>query len=573
MIRILTFIKSNLKEINPWNNIKILHTNIKGDVLSGITVAIIALPMALAFGDLAFGKILPEAGPLAGVWGAIVGGIVGGLFGGCMVGVSGPTSPKALQIAGVMLIFTQMSGITETDKILGAAFAMIFLSGLILIAISMLNIARFIHYTPYPVIAGFMCGIGFIVIYTQINAFLGIDSKFNFQNINKTGALFVSIPSLLILFSWNPLKDKIKFLKHIPSPLVVLIIGTAIANIMDLGVTRIAEKGMDNTGTARDLFKIYLPSLSQLSALIGPAFSLAALAVLDSLLSCKVADNMTNTRHSSNRETFGQGMANMAAGLLGGVTTATATMRTVANIKFGAKTPLASIVHGLTLLVILLSLKDFIGQIPMACLAAILIKVGIDILDYRILPILKKLDLSDLSIFIIVLLFTVLFPSKLTIAVGIGIVFAFLINIKNVKIAWESKFKHQVIPFSESDFIYKENDIKELKNISVSVLKPKGPLFFCTMESLINTYSSSSNHKVLIINLNEITMIDLSGVFALEDLIERSKANNIKVFVFNESAHIKRILDKVNFIENIGKDSYKDTKKAISHCVLEYFNL
>ena len=119
MIRILTFIKSNLKEINPWNNIKILHTNIKGDVLSGITVAIIALPMALAFGDLAFGKILPEAGPLAGVWGAIVGGIVGGLFGGCMVGVSGPTSPKALQIAGVMLIFTQMSGITETDKILG----------------------------------------------------------------------------------------------------------------------------------------------------------------------------------------------------------------------------------------------------------------------------------------------------------------------------------------------------------------------------------------------------------------------------------------------------------------------
>jgi len=565
MIRILTFIKSNLKEINPWNNIKILHTNIRGDVLSGITVAIIALPMALAFGDLAFGKILPEAGPLAGVWGAIVGGIVGGLFGGCMVGVSGPTSPKALQIAGIMLIFTQMSGIIEPEEILGAAFAMIFLSGLILIAISMLNIAKFIHYTPYPVIAGFMCGIGFIVIYTQINAFFGVDNEFNLQNINKTGALFVSIPSLFILFLWNLLKDKIKFLKHIPAPLVVLIIGTAIANIMDLGVTRIAERGMENAGT-RDLFKLYLPSLSQLSALIGPAFSLAALAVLDSLLSCKVADNMTNTRHSSNRETFGQGMANMAAGLLGGVTTATATMRTVANIKFGAKTPLSSIVHGLTLLMILLSLKDFIGQIPMACLAAILIKVGIDILDYRILPILKKLHLSDLLVFIIVLLFTILFPSKLTIAVGIGIAVAFLINIKNVKLTLKSKSNHEVIPFSKSNF----NDIKELP---VSVLKPKGPLFFCTTESLINTYSYSLDHEVLIINLNEITMIDLSGAFALEDLIKCSKAKNIEVFVYNENPHIKNILDKVNFIKNIGIENYKDSKKSINQSLLEHFNL
>ena len=175
MKQIVHFIKTSLEEINPWHNVKTFNTNIRGDILSGITVAIIALPLALAFGEIS------QLGPVAGIWGAIAGGIIGGLFGGCMVGVSGPTSPKALQIAGVMLIFTQMSGITETDKILGAAFAMIFLSGLILIAISMLNIARFIHYTPYPVIAGFMCGIGFIVIYTQINAFLGIDSKFNFQ--------------------------------------------------------------------------------------------------------------------------------------------------------------------------------------------------------------------------------------------------------------------------------------------------------------------------------------------------------------------------------------------------------
>jgi len=573
MNQVLLFIKNNLKEINPWNNIKILHTNIRGDILSGITVAIIALPMALAFGDLAFGKIVPEAGPLAGVWGAIVGGIVGGLFGGCLVGVSGPTSPKALQIAGVMLIFTQMSNLTEREEILGAAFAMIFLSGLILIVLSMLNISRFIHYTPYPVIAGFMCGIGIIVILTQINTFLGVDDGLNLQNINKTGALFVSIPSLLILFSWDTLKNKIKFLKHIPSQLIVLVIGTAIANNMDLGVSRIAERGMENTETAKDIFKFYLPNLSGLSALIGPAFSLAALAVLDSLLSCKVADNMTNTRHSSNRETFGQGMANMAAGLLGGVTTATATMRTVANIKFGARTPLSSIVHGLTLLVILLSLQDFIGQIPMACLAAILIKVGIDIMDYRILPLLRRIPLSDLFVFIIVLFFTVLFPSKLTIAVGVGIVFAFLINFKNMKLTWKTKYNHKNIPFSKSASFLKESNIKELEKLPVNVLQPEGPLFFYSTESLINMYASSIKHEVLIINLNQVTMIDLSGAFGLEDLIKRSIANNIKVFVLNENSHIQNVLDRVNFIENIGKDNYKNSKKSILQSVLKYFNL
>ena len=139
MNRLIAFIKTSLQEINPWKNIKTLHTNVRGDILAGITVAIIALPMALAFGDLAFGDLVPGVGPIAGIWGAIIGGIIGGLFGGCMVGVSGPTSPKAIQIAGVMLIFTQMSNITNKEEILGAAFTMIFLSGLILVIISMLK--------------------------------------------------------------------------------------------------------------------------------------------------------------------------------------------------------------------------------------------------------------------------------------------------------------------------------------------------------------------------------------------------------------------------------------------------
>ncbi|MBT5077297.1 MAG: SulP family inorganic anion transporter, partial [Candidatus Marinimicrobia bacterium] len=349
---LIAFIKNSLIEISPWQNIKTLHTHIREDILAGITVGIIALPLALAFGEIS------QLGPVAGIWGAIVGGIIGGLFGGCMVGVSGPTAPKSAQIAAFMGVFV-IGSTNEPDLV--AAFSIIFLSGFIMVCISMLKISRYIHYTPYPVVAGFMCGIGVIVILTQINAFVGLEAEktihavfnnvgYTLKNINIE-ALYVAIPSLFILFMWAPLERRVKFLSNIPVPLVALITGTSIAYFMNLNIPYIG----DQMGTSSEdkIFSIYIPDLSRLSEFFGPAMALAGLAILDSLLSCIVADNMTRTRHSSDRETFGQGMANMAAGLLGGVTTATATMRTVANIKFGGKTPLASIVHGLTLFSIL----------------------------------------------------------------------------------------------------------------------------------------------------------------------------------------------------------------------------
>ena len=172
----LSFIKRALKEISPRKNISSLKNNVQGDVLAGITVGIIALPLALAFGEIS------QLGPVAGVWGAIAGGIIGGLFGGCMVGISGPTAPKAAQIAAFMSFF--VIGTTK-DPDLTAAFSIIFISGLILVIISLLNISRFIHYTPYSVVAGFMCGIGVIVILTQMNAFIGLEVEKNLHDVFK----------------------------------------------------------------------------------------------------------------------------------------------------------------------------------------------------------------------------------------------------------------------------------------------------------------------------------------------------------------------------------------------------
>ena len=566
MNQIRLFISTTLKELNPWNNIKVFHTNIWGDIVAGITVAIIALPLALAFGEIS------KLGPIAGVWGAIAGGIVGGLFGGCMVGVSGPTAPKAAQIAAFMGAFV-IGTTNEPDLV--AAFSIIFLSGIILVLISILKISRFIHYIPYSVVAGFMCGIGVIVILTQINAFLGLESekniravfenfRYTIQNVNVE-ALYVALPSLLILFIWSTLEKKIKFLINIPSPLIALIIGTSIAYLMNLNIPYIGDK-MTSANDAK-IFSFYFPDLTRISEFMFPAFALAGLAVLDSLLSCIVADNITGNRHSSDRETFGQGMANMAAGLFGGVTTATATMRTVANIKFGGKTPLASIVHGLTLIAILLGLGFLVAAIPTACLAAILFKVGIDILDYRILPVLKKLPIIDLLVFIVVLFVTVY--EDLMIAVLVGVIFSLLSSIKNLR----SSYSHENIHFSNSDFASVDWNSKKLKELPVNILEVNGPLFFISVQSLIKTYSDASRHEVLIVDINNITTIDLSGVYALEDLIKTALSKNIKVLVLDVNSNIKEKLKKMNFLNNIGKENYIESRQSISSFILDHYKV
>ena len=552
---VINFIKSSLKEINPWHNIRTLHTNIWGDIVAGITVAIIALPLALAFGNMS------GLGALAGVWGAIAGGIVGGLFGGCMVGVSGPTSPKAAQIGAIYGGFV-LAGTKAPDAAV-AAFSIIFLSGVILVIISLLKISQFIHYIPYSVLAGFMCGIGVLVINDQIGLFMGVGEDKSvlhaLQNFN-INALYVSIPSLLILFLWSYVKNFNQIFSKIPAPLLALSVGSFIAYVMNLDIKYIV---VDTEG----VFKYQPLDFTRLKEFIGPAFALAGLAIIDSLLSCVVADNMTGKRHSSDRETFGQGMANIAAGLVGGVTTATATMRTVANIKFGAKTPLASIVHGLTLLAILLGLGFLVEAIPVACLAAILIKVGIEIMDYRILPVLRKLPFIDLLVFFIVVFITV--NVSLMKAVLIGVVIIFLKSYKEIISTFQSKYTHKFNDLLSSDFSFSDSKKQKLSKIPISVLKPDGPLFFGSFEILMKKYDSDSGHKVLIIDLKDVTKVDLSGAYAMEDFIHNEESKDIKVYVVNINSKIDKMLDRLDFTKNIGSNCYQKSTSSLFDTILK----
>ncbi len=560
---LIGFIKSSFKEINPWTNIQLLHTNIRGDILAGIIVAIIALPLALAFGEVS------QLGAKAGMWSAVVGGLIGGLFGGCLVGVSGPTMPMASQIA----VFGVVIGSGSAD--LTSAFSIIFLSGLILTFFSILKISRFIYFVPYSAIAGFMCGIAAIVILGQINPFIGIQDVDanrpiwvikNFfksmQNMN-INVLYVSVPSLFLLLIWPLIGKKNKFINKIPSPLPVLIIGSLIAYFIDLKT--INPNYFIASISGGGSLKIYTPDLSRITEYIGPAFVLASLAVIDSLLSCRVADTMTGTRHSSDRETFGQGMANMVSGFVGGISTATATTQTVGNITFGAKTPFATMIKGFVMLLVIVFLGKLVSYIPIACLAAILFKLGVDILDYRVLPVLKRLPITDLFIFCIVF-FTTIFANLIT-AVGIGVLFATLRYFKEVIHALKSSFKHTVISFSDSDLMILKN--QEIDHSFIKVLRPEGPLFFGSVESLIKVYSLASKHKVLIVDMSLVSIVDLSGVYALEDLIKSAQRNNVEVLLFNPNPNVKEIMQRVNFIKNIGESKFVNSKEKLNSRILK----
>ena len=549
---IRNLIQKILCEVNPKGNFKNILNNIRKDILAGITVGIIALPLAIAFGEMSL------LGPEAGIWGAIIGGVIGGIFGGCTISVSGPTAPTASQIAILMTGFiVSSSGQSDVDAI----FSIIFLSGLIIIGFSFLNISKFIHYIPYSVVAGFMCGIGIIVILSQIKSFLGIHSFSEIEKFDQN-TLLIGIPSLFIMFFWKRIKSISEFLDYIPAPLVSLIFGTGIAYFLNLNISLVGDRIIDSEQAS--LFTLYKPDFSRIKEFIIPALSLAGLVSIDSLLTCKIADNMIGSKHKSNQEVFGQGFANMLCGLLGGAPTATATMFTVSNIKFGAKTVLSSIVYGLTLFAILFGFKFLVESIPLACIAAILFKIGFDIMDYRILPILKRLPLSDILIFAIVLLITVF--GDLIVAVGIGVIISSLIQIKNFRL----KYYHKFIHISESSLNSKFKKTETFSKIPVYVLEPHGALFFGSIQSLLNSYDLNIDNDLLLVDLTNVDAIDLTSAFAFEDFINILSHKNIKINFLNIKSNVSKTLEKLKLNE---KFEIKLDQKLLFEKIVEKYDL
>ena len=538
-------IKAFLEEMNPWPRIRIMGSNIAQDTLAGITVAFIALPLALGFG------VASGLGAITGMWGAIAGGFVGGLFGGSNVGVSGPTGPKTVQLAVVMHDHMLANG--QPDLVF--AFGCVFVSGVIMLILAAMRVGKFIYLTPYSVISGFMCGIGAIVIIIELNPFVGLPTLSSVREALLSipsslmnahlDALMISLITLGTILIW----PKITTVIWLPSPLIGLVVGTTVANLLGLDIRYIPE-------VPTGLPDLYLPPITRAYDMLPPAAALAGLAIYDSLLTCVVIDQMSNDeRHNSDQEIWGQGMANMTAGLIGGLTTATATMRSIANIQCGARTILSTIVHGCVLLALVLGLAPLASYIPMGCLAAILFKVGYDILDFRVFPILHRIPTPAKITFWTVFLLTVW--EDLLVAVGVGLAIAFFLFVRDMSEMW----KPEVMGLEESQKPGHERVPKHLRKL-IAVLEPQGPMFFGIADTLYRQVDKLTHYQVLIISLIHVPMVDLSGAFALEDMANHAQKNGTKVLIKGMNPAVRRTLYELSVMKHIGQENFVENFEA-----------
>ena len=420
--------------------------SIKGDLFGGITAGVVALPLALAFG------VQSGMGAIAGLYGAMVLGMVAAVFGGTATQVSGPTGPMTVISAMVIATAIEISGSLQAG--MGIIIASFLLAGGFQVFFGLIKIGKYIKYLPYPVLSGFMTGIGVIIILYQLYPFMGHSSA------KSTFDIFLNIGEPLSALNWGAIGLGgltvgviylfPKITKAVPSALVALMVGTLATFFMKLDVPLIGD--IPSGIPELKIGEILTIDPSMFLTIIEFAVMLAALGAIDSLLTSVIADNITKTRHSSNRELIGQGIGNMAAAFIGGLPGAGATMRTVVNVNAGGKTRLSGLIHGLLLAGILFGLGKYASYIPLCVLAGILITVGIGIIDYKGLRHIRIVPRADAIILIIVLLITVF--GNLLHAVGVGIVLACMLFMKKMSDMAEagaestalSKFNNSLLP-------------------------------------------------------------------------------------------------------------------------------
>ncbi|MFI3300254.1 MAG: SulP family inorganic anion transporter [Candidatus Gastranaerophilales bacterium] len=491
------------------NKIKLL----RGNIFGGITAGIIALPLALAFG------VASGLGASAGLYGAIITGFIAAIFGGTSTQITGPTGPMTVVIASIAALELETTGMI---------FATISLAGVFQMFFGGLKFGQVIKFVPYPVVSGFMSGIGAIIVLLQINPLLGLgaDDSVIHELIHFAGnipiinlqSVILGILTLVIVF-WTPKKIDSK----IPSSLIALVVVSLISIIFSFNVPTIGAIPFI-------LPQIHIPSFSfaQLQTVVTFAITLAILGSIDSLLTSIVADSMTRTKHDSSKELIGQGLGNLVSGLLGGLAGSGATMRTVINIKSGGNSRLSGIVHSVFLLLVFVCLAPVASQIPLSVLAGILIKVGINIIDYKFLKVIKHAPKSDLIVMLCVFLITVF--NDLITAVAVGIVLASLL------------FAHSMskqVDVSVENVGFDENCLSD----EVMRLEIDGVMFFGSASQIFSRIDDLINCKCVILDCQSVKNMDVSAVFALEDMVVTLKDKHIKtIIVFNNEDLANKVL-------------------------------
>ena len=524
----------------------------RGDLTGGVTAAVVALPLALAFGNAALGP----GGAIYGLYGAIITGFLAALFGGTPAQVTGPTGPMSVTVAGVVssLAAAGISRELSQQDMLSLVMAAVVLGGLLQILMGVLRLGRYITLVPYSVISGFMSGIGVIIIGLQIGPLLGISSQGgvlqSLQMVSnnftpKPGALMVGIATLVVVFTTPKRVTKV-----IPSPLLGLLLITPLAlwifpeNLPRIGAIPAGGLSFNSPNWRTDL-----------PLLLRAGMVLAVLGSIDSLLTSLVADNISQSRHLSNRELVGQGIANSVSGLFSGLPGAGATMRTVINIRSGGKTPLSGMTHSVVLLILLLGAGPLAEGIPTALLAGILIKVGLDIIDWGFLLRAHRLSFKTALVMWGVLLMTVFWD-----LIGAVLVGMFVANLLTI----ESLTNHQLgnMNTATGHLTEKEQNLLKCCGDDLLLFRMKGPLSFGAAKGISERMMLIKQYRILLLDITEVPHLGITASLAIERMSNEAERHHRTVIVTGASGKVKQRLAQLGVIHLID-DRFEALKVAL----------
>ena len=526
------------------------------DVIAGIIVAIIALPLSIAL------AIASGVGPEQGLYTAIFAGFFISLFGGSRVQIGGPTAAFVVIIYGIVIKYG-MAGLTIATL----------MAGIILIIMGLLRFGSLIKYIPYTITTGFTAGVAIGIFAGQIKDFLGLSmesvpSEFIDKLIAYGRAIgtidrdtvIVGVIALVILIVM-PLISKV-----IPGSLVAIIVTTLIVEFSPLDTATIGSVYGELSS------KIPAPSIpaanfAMIKELLPSAFTIAVLAAIESLLSCVVSDGMINSRHRSNMELIGQGIGNIASGLFGGIPATGAIARTAANVKNGGRTPVAGMVHALTLLLILKLFMPYAALIPMTTLAAILIIVAYNMADWKeFASLCKHAPKSDVIVLLVTFFLTVIFD--LVVAIEVGIVVASLLFIKRMSDTTSLRNWTYINGYDDST----ENDpmhicLKEVPEHTL-VYEIDGPMFFGAADKFLEI-SVDKDIRVVILRMRSVPAIDITALHALEKVYASCEENDVTLVLSHVNEQPRHMMEKAGFIDKIGEQNLRENIDAALECAAE----
>ena len=523
---------------------RINATNLKGDVFGGLTAAVIALPMALAFG------IASGAGAAAGLWGAVIIGLVASLFGGTPTLISEPTGPMTVVFTSVIISFTATAD--SPEQALAMAFSVGVLAGIFQILFGLFRLGRYVTMMPYTVISGFMSGIGIILVLLQLGPFLGqatpkggvmgtlLEMPALVQGTQPMELLLALITLAILWFTPSAVK------KVCPPQLLALVVGTVLALSLFSGA---GLRTIPEFSAAFPSFQLPMFSSGQLRLMVIDAAVLGMLGCIDALLTSVVADSLTRTEHNSNKELIGQGLANVVSGLFGAMPGAGATMGTVVNIQSGGRTALSGIVRAMVLMLVVLLAAPMASRIPLAVLAGIAVKVGIDIIDWDFLQRAHHLSVKAAVITYGVIALTVLVD--LIAAVGIGVFVANVLTIDRMSTLQSKKVKTISTTDDDVELSNEEQQLLDRASGMVLLFQLAGPMIFGVAKAISREHNAIGNCQAVVFDLSEVSHLGVTAAIALENAVKEAMEVGRDVFMVGVSGSTENRLRKLKLLERL----------------------